>query len=70
MKTAYATIKGIEVIRALRKGHASSFYDGQPQGEVNLANRVFGTLSTFVQGNHKTQISICNGAKSNDHSSG
>ena len=26
MKTAYATIKGIEVMRALRKGQASSFF--------------------------------------------
>ena len=42
MKTAYATIKGIEVMRALRKGQASSFYYGQPQGEVHLINRVFG----------------------------
>ena len=42
MKTAYATIKGIEVMRALRKGQASSFYYGQPQGEVYLVNRVFG----------------------------
>ena len=42
MKTAYATIKGIEVMRALRKGQASSFYYGQPQGEVCLINRVFG----------------------------
>ncbi|MBL9709666.1 IS6 family transposase, partial [Klebsiella pneumoniae subsp. pneumoniae] len=25
-KTAYATIKGIEVMRALRKGQASAFY--------------------------------------------
>ncbi|MFK3869360.1 hypothetical protein ACI2IV_12965, partial [Psychrobacter faecalis] len=41
-KTAYATIKGIEVMRALRKGQASSFYYGQPQGEVCLINRVFG----------------------------
>ena len=40
MKTAYATIKGIEVMRALRKGQASSFYYGQPQGEVYLVNRV------------------------------
>ena len=39
MKTAYATIKGIEVMRALRKGQASSFYYG-PQGEVCLSNRV------------------------------
>ena len=42
MKTAYATIKGIEVMRALHKGQASSFYYGQPQGEVCLINRVFG----------------------------
>ncbi len=41
MKTAYATIKGIEVIRALRKGKASLFYAGQPQDEVYLVNRVF-----------------------------
>ncbi|MEE1856694.1 IS6 family transposase, partial [Acinetobacter baumannii] len=40
--TAYATIKGIEVMRALRKGQASSFYYGQPQDEVCLINRVFG----------------------------
>ncbi len=39
---AYATIKGIEVMRALRKGQASSFYYGQTQGEVCLINRVFG----------------------------
>ena len=47
MKTAYATIKGIEVMRALRKGQASSFYYGQPQGEVCLINRVFGLLALF-----------------------
>ncbi|PCR11126.1 IS6 family transposase, partial [Klebsiella pneumoniae] len=32
MKTAYATIKGIEVMRALRKGQASAFYYGDPLG--------------------------------------
>jgi transposase-like protein len=41
-KTAYATIKGIEVMHALRKGQASLFYYGQPRGEVCLINRVFG----------------------------
>ena len=41
MKTAYATIKGIEVMRPLRKGQASSFYYSQPQGEVCLINRIF-----------------------------
>jgi IS6 family transposase len=39
MKTAYATIKGIEVMRALRKGQASAFYYGDP-GEMRMA-RVF-----------------------------
>ncbi|PHM51789.1 integrase [Xenorhabdus hominickii] len=42
IKTAHATIKGIEVMRALRKGQAESFYYGQPLGEVRLVNRVFG----------------------------
>ncbi|MGJ3355909.1 IS6 family transposase, partial [Providencia sp. Je.9.19] len=41
-KTAHATIKGIEVMRALRKGQAEHFYYGQPLGEVRLVNRVFG----------------------------
>ncbi len=41
MKTAYATIKGIEVMRALRKGQAESFYFGHPPGEMRLVNRVF-----------------------------
>ncbi|MBT8499703.1 transposase, partial [Pantoea agglomerans] len=41
MKTAYATIKGIEVMRALRKGQAKSFYFGHPQGEMRLVSRVF-----------------------------
>ncbi|WP_407230942.1 IS6-like element IS26 family transposase [Escherichia coli] len=40
MKTAYATIKGIEVMRALRKGQASAFYYGDPLGEM-LVSRVF-----------------------------
>ncbi|ENU79105.1 hypothetical protein F975_03075 [Acinetobacter sp. ANC 3789] len=42
-----AIIKDIEVMRALRKGQTSSFYYGQPQGEVYLVNRVFRSLSTF-----------------------
>ncbi|ENS1097949.1 IS6 family transposase, partial [Escherichia coli] len=41
MKTAYATIKEIEVMRALRKGQASAFYYGAPQGEMRLVSRVF-----------------------------
>ncbi|MDF4331505.1 DDE-type integrase/transposase/recombinase, partial [Vibrio parahaemolyticus] len=41
MKTAYATIKGIEVMRALRKGQASAFYYGDPLCEMRLFSRVF-----------------------------
>jgi hypothetical protein len=41
MKTAYATIKGVEVMRALRKGQAESFYFGHPLGEMRLVSRVF-----------------------------
>jgi len=41
MKTAYAIIRGIEVMRALRKGQAENFYFGHPLGEMRLVNRVF-----------------------------
>ncbi|MFV9657907.1 hypothetical protein ACNVD5_00250, partial [Klebsiella pneumoniae] len=41
MKTAYATIKGIEVMRALRKGQASACYYGDPLGEMRQVPRVF-----------------------------
>ena len=61
MKTAYATIKGIEVMRALRKGQASSFYYGQPQGEVCLSTG-FSVSKHFLKGTSSTQISICNSA--------
>lgn len=37
MKTAYATIKAIEVMRALRKGQAEPWYYGHPQGWLYLA---------------------------------
>lgn len=42
MKTADATIKGIETMRALRKRLASNWYCGTSLGEVRLVNRVFG----------------------------
>ena len=42
MKTAYATLKGVEVMRARRKRQASLFYNGNLLGEVWLVNRVFG----------------------------
>ncbi|MCH6669223.1 transposase [Escherichia coli] len=41
MKTASAAIRGIEVMRALRKGQASAFYYGDPLGEMRLVSRVF-----------------------------
>ncbi len=41
MKTAYVTIKGIEVMRALQKGQAESFYLGHPLGKMHLVSKVF-----------------------------
>jgi IS6 family transposase len=41
MKAAYATIKGREVIRALCKDQAESFYFGHPLDEMPLVSRVF-----------------------------
>lgn len=41
MKTTYAKIKGIEMMRALRKGQAESFYFRNPLGEMRLVSRVF-----------------------------
>ena len=41
MKTACATIKGSEVMRALRKGQAEAFYFGYPLDEMRLVSRVF-----------------------------
>ena len=43
LKTAYATIKGFEVMRALRKGQAAAFVtqDGIV-GEARVVERVFG----------------------------
>lgn len=41
MKTAYATIKGIEVMRALRKGQAESFYFDYLLGEMHPVSKVF-----------------------------
>lgn len=40
IKTAYATIKGIEAMRALRKGQVTIWYYGHPLGEVRLVNRI------------------------------
>jgi IS6 family transposase len=43
MRTAYATIKGFEVMHALRKGQAAPWqYGGGVMGEVRLIERQFG----------------------------
>ncbi len=43
LKTAYATIRGFEVMRALRKGQASSFnLSRDMRGEARLVERAFG----------------------------
>jgi len=43
LKTAYATIKGFEVMRALRKGQASTFnITRDMRGEARLVERAFG----------------------------
>lgn len=47
LKTAYATIKGFEVMRALKKGQAKSFqFQDGIMGEVRLIERQFG-IYTF-----------------------
>ena len=46
LKTAYATIKGFEVMRALHKGQAALWqYGGGIMGEVRLIERNFGTYT-------------------------
>lgn len=43
MKTAYATIKGFEVVRALRKGQGRTFnLTRDPIGEKRMIERAFG----------------------------
>ena len=43
MKTAYAALKGFEVMHALKKGQADPWFYGQGiKGEVNLIERNFG----------------------------
>jgi IS6 family transposase len=43
LKTAYATIKGFEVMHALRKGQASAFNITRDiRGEARIVERVFG----------------------------
>ncbi len=43
LKTAYATIKSFEVMRALRKGQAAAFnLTGDISGEARIVERAFG----------------------------
>lgn len=43
LKTAYATIKGFEVMRALRKGQAAIFNSTKDvRGEARIVERAFG----------------------------
>ena len=54
LRTAYATIKGFEVTRALRKGQARAFnVTGDIRGEARIVERAFGlgasALSEVVQ---------------------
>ena len=43
MKSAYATIKGFEVMWALRKGQAAIFnFTGDIRGEAGIVERAFG----------------------------
>ena len=43
LKTAYATIKGFEVMRALKKGQARAFnVTGDILGEARIVERAFG----------------------------
>ena len=55
IKTAHATIKGIEVMRALCKGQAESFYFGHPLGEMHLVARVF-EMWAFIIGQKAYQL--------------
>ena len=49
LKTAYATIRGFEVMRALRKGQATIFNLTQDiRGEARIVERAFGIGATAL----------------------
>ena len=49
MKTAYAAIKGFEVMRALRKGQTAIFnLTGDVRGEARIVERAFGIGSSML----------------------
>jgi len=49
MKTAYAAIKGFEVMRALRKGQTAIFnLTGDVRGEARIVERAFGIGTSML----------------------
>ena len=49
MKTAYAAIKGFEVMRALRKGQTAIFnLTGDVRGEARIVERAFGIGASML----------------------
>ena len=51
LKTAYATIKGFEVMRALRKGQASAFIISRDiRGEARIVERAFALGAAVLAG--------------------
>ncbi|SQC92169.1 Uncharacterised protein [Cedecea neteri] len=61
MKTVYATIKGIEIMRALRKGKASAFCYGAPQGGMRLVSGVF-EYRALPPDRRRIEPHLCNSA--------
>ncbi len=58
MKTAYATIKGFEVMRALKKQQASGFnFSGDIKGEIRNIERAFG-LGNCVMADMMRELEI------------
>jgi len=50
MKTAYATIKGFEAMRAMKKKQTSTWqYQGGVAGEVRLVERMFGVGKSALE---------------------
>ena len=58
MKTAYAIIKGFEVMRALKKRQARSFnFSGDINGEIRIIERAFG-IGNCVMADMMTELKI------------
>jgi len=58
MKTAYATIKGFEVMRALKERQANGFnFSGNITGEIRIVERAFG-LGNSVMADMMNELKI------------